>query len=366
MHTSTHAARRYAAPFAIVAAMLLALSGSQLASASANRSANRSAHVTPATASQPAQFGIDVDFRGLTADTPEEMQAQVAHIVAYAKSLHSNAIVFSFPYTMPSPNASVVANEAETPSMAQLKAGIADARAAGLAVTLRPYLDQTSLKAFGNQYWSGVIHPAHLPQWFASLTRLLTPYLALARHSGVGTFVVGSEFNSLSNSKYWPPLLATAARIYHGHLSYADNWDQYAANVVGVPVKNVGLDAYPPQLVRNGASVQQLTNGWLGWFDHAKSALRSRTTIYEVGIVATAGAYRLPYAWSLKGAYSAATQRNWFMAACLGARKALVPGIFYWGIASDQTFTPQGANNRGSFFGRSAQSALKTCFTKVY
>jgi hypothetical protein len=258
-------------------------------------------------------------------------------------------------------------HEAITPSVSEIRVAVQAARRFGLRVTLRPFLDQVALKKFGNSYWSGSIAPRSRTRWFSSLYQVLLPYARLAQQLHVETFVVGSELTSLSNDPNWSPLLKRISQTYSGKLSYAVNWDTYPSGQVGVPVEKVGLDAYPPQSVGSKASVATLTKGWRDWLARTPAALRARTTIYELGILATDGAYAIPWAWSLRGKFDENIQSRWFRAACVAARAESLPGIFFWGITSTQSLIgPQGTTSPGSFVGRSGQTAIRWCFTHVY
>jgi hypothetical protein len=136
---------------------------------------------------------------------------------------------------------------------------------------------------------------------------------------------------------------------------------------VGVPVRTVGLDAYPPQNLGANATVSQLTAGWIKWFDKAPSKLRELTTIDELGIVATSGAYKIPYAWTVAGRYDPTVQTRWFTAACAAARASGIQGIYFWGMSSNQVpVITAGKSDRNSFVGRPSQSAITWCFQHVY
>ena len=311
--------------------------------------------------------GIDVDWIGQQDVPLATLTAQAQSVMQYVKSLGSNSVTISFAYDTPNRTSDVVRAEAITPSVQQVELAVKAAHRYGLAVTIRPFLDQVPLKAVASSLWSGAVSPTNRSAWFAHLYAFLAPYLVMSQKTGVQTFVVGSELNALASAPNWRPLLAQAGRLYHGKLSYAANWDVYETSDIGVPVHTAGLDAYPPQDVGWNASLKKLTNGWLQWFEKSPTSLHKKTVIYEVAILATDGAYKLPWAWTLAGKYNPEVQYRWFMAACLAARDAGIAGINFWGITSNQVLTGSpGSTDRGSFAGRAGATAIKTCFTQVY
>ncbi len=351
----------------ITSLVLCVVVSSLLASSAA--AATRTKPATFGRARPPAERGIDIDWIGQRAlpsglSTWAEQKNEAAELMRYVKALGSNSVVISFGYGTPSPFSNILRAEAITPTIAELRMAIAEAHRFGLRVTLRPFLDQVALKKFGTSYWSGVIAPTDRGHWFASLYSLLVPYLELAQRTGVTTFVVGSELNSLIDDPHWSALIDRAKRIFRGQLSYAANWDTYATGQVGVPVHKVGLDAYPPIDVGPSASVATLTADWTNWFSQTPATLRHHTTVYEVAILATDGAYALPYAWNLRGNYNAGIQSRWFRAVCTAVRTADVPGLYFWGVTSTQSFLGEGTTDRISFVGRAGQEAIRWCFTQ--
>ena len=339
--------------------MLLATEGATISAASS-------------LASPSMTRGVDVDWIGGGAlpaamRSPAAELAQSLVVMQYVKSLGSNSVMISFSFGMRSPTSNVLYQEPITPSVAQLGLAVEAAHQYGLRVTLRAFLDQKVLREFGADYWSGNIEPSNRAKWFSSLSSVLTPYLRFAQNRGVSEFVIGSELDSLAGDPHWAGLLHQVSTIYKGRLSYSANWDVYQLDDVGVPVQAVGVDAYPPQNVGTNATVSQLTKGWLSWFDKAPASLRARTTIDEIGIVPTAGAYKVPYAWSLAGKYDPEIQTRWFTAACSAARTSGISGIYFWGMTSSQIPTETASDAGGdSFVNRPAVAAIKWCFRNVY
>ena len=112
--------------------------------------------------------------------------------MAYIKSLQANSVSISFPFFMAGPSSSAVYAKNTTPSPAQLAVLVNNAEAAGLYVSIRPLLDESTLGR-SRVHWS----PDDPAAWFVSYQRFLLPYAAMAQREKVPEFIVGTELSKI-------------------------------------------------------------------------------------------------------------------------------------------------------------------------
>jgi hypothetical protein len=301
------------------------------------------------------QLGVGIDFYTYPG---ENVMAAAKSTIAYLKSLHANSISISFPYFMHGKHASRVYADGETPSPAELAGVAALAEKAGLYMSLRPLLDETSL-GVPRTNW----RPDNLAAWFASYQRFLLPYAEMAQETRIPEFIEGAEFSVFGHSRQWNGLANALRRIYTGTLAYDNNW--------GIPVKGnggkgvvEGVDSYQPMTVPRNASVSQLTAAWTAY----DRTLAPGTVELEVDIAAVPGAYLKPYqvsGWNEKS-LSPSIQVRWFTAACNGVAKAHLGGIYFWGVGLGQsTRTPPDLANPASWVNSPGEVAISDCFGKL-
>jgi hypothetical protein len=310
-----------------------------------------------------AQRGIDVLWYYDQVDSSAQVVAKANATFGYIRSLGANATSISFPVYMASADASTVQAGQDTPPPSLLAIAVRNARQHGLRVTIRPELDGAAL---GPVHWRGTIAPASRSRWFASYLALLTPYLQMARQTGVAQFEIGVEFNSLTSDRQWGPLIARAKQIFPGLIGYSSNWNLFANGGLGPPqVSSQDLDAYFPSSLGPGATVGQLANSWLNWLSGAAINLR-HVVIAETGIAAQPGAYQHPYnSGNALLPITPQIQQRWFAAACKVAISQHMRGLYYWYLDFNQppgTFSPAAAPPT-SFVGRSA-GVIRSCFEK--
>ena len=241
------------------------------------------------------------------------------------------------------------------------------AQAAGLRVTLRPLLDETSLVAAGPNFWRGNLAPTDPSAWFASYESFLAPYLSLAARDKVPSFDIGSELTSLQTDPRWDTVVSGARSLYFGQLTYSDNWDVYVQQRVTIPVDQVGVDAYPnmPSL-GDDATLGQLVAGWNTWLDKWTSGPLPDSLFYEVGAPAQKGAYKHPGSWGTANSsdLDLAVQQNWFDAACQVARDRKMAGIYYWryDMQQDPATADPIHDRTDNWVGRPAAQTIRSCF----
>jgi hypothetical protein len=280
-------------------------------------------HLAPSRSSLPPaphvgrpafQRGIDID---LYTYPGQNVMAEANTDVRYALALHANAVSVSFPFFMSGSDAPGVYTNSATPSPSELAVVAREAEQAGLYVSIRPLLDETSL-GMSRVGWK----PRHPTAWFASYRQFLLPYAEMAQREHIPELFVGAEFDRFGASPRWKVLDGALRRVYHGRLAYARNWNVTSAQGGRV---TQAVDAYPPfSEVPASASVSRLTHAWKTFDQRLPRGLVET----EVGIAAVSGAYAQPWKVQWPGkVIDSAVQARWFTAACLAAQARHLGGI---------------------------------------
>lgn len=279
-----------------------------------------------AMALPPFQAGVTIVVYGNDPGLATRTQAMLDRL----KALHVNSVSLAFPFFQAGWTASSVRTDPQqTPSMAYIVSFTREAHNRGMAVLLRPLLDEISLHP---SHWRGTIQPANRDQWFQSYTSLLRTYGQAAGAEGVDVLDIGTEFVSLQgDTPLWLALIQSVREVYHGKLTYSANWDS-AYPAFGQALDFAGVDAFFPLTAPTGASVNQLASAWQSWKAHLSDI--SRTTgrpvvLTELGVTAQAGSYQRPYQWSYGTAFSPESQRRYYAASCQ-ALKSTVSGMYWW------------------------------------
>ncbi len=301
----------------------------------------------PAAAKQPVQFGIntyvvysDCSNPGATAGLVRTAQTQMAAF----RSLGANAVALAFPIYVDSVTSSTVVSGCAasppapylqmTPSPDQL-AAIADvAHAAGLAVRLRPLIDETNINTTPG-IWRGVLQPSDRSAWFRSYSKVIMPYITMAQAHGIEHFTLSSELDSLASDPAWWRIIAKVKQNYSGDLTNTANWGTTLGQIPK-PGTSFGLDAYlglnPTTTgITDSSTVKQLYRAWLTTEPAGPVPLHD-TVIDEVGISSSNGAYKAPYTWRFpESAFNPTIQANWFAMIIKVDKPQRIARMYYWG-----------------------------------
>jgi hypothetical protein len=298
------------------------------------------------------KLGIDIDFYA----TPgTKITATARQDIAYIKHLQANAVSISFPYYT-NPSGTVVHALPSTPSMAQLTTLVGVAEQAGLAVTLRPLLNETGLEGVTRPHW----RPASLTSWFTAYKRFLLAYARLAQADHVTTFVIGTEFTRFNRVPLWDALAAAIRTVYRGQVAYDNNWGTPRNHAPGITQT---LDAYRPVQLPTSAPLGALETAWTAW----TRTLPRSLVLSEVGVDPQPGVYNHPWLWNVPGQpIIPEIQAKWFAAACHAVAKAHLGGIYFWPLYFGQRLTtPLGVKAPTAFAGTTGAAAIARCFTAL-
>jgi hypothetical protein len=310
----------------------------------------------PAVGEPGLQLGIDIDFYA-SPGIPVATLAQ--QDIAYVKSLHANAVSIAIPF-FSNPAGTVLGSDGRTPTTGQLSELVRTAERAGLAVTIRPLLNEQSIGE-SRVLW----RPADLDGWFAQYEKFLLPYAALAQRDHVPVFAVGVEFTRFGSVQQWKGLDAGLRAVYHGTLAYSNNWISREHPVPGHGGPGVVemTDAYPRFNLPDDTSPATLTATWTQW----AHPLPARTVLSEVGIASRPGAYLRPYLWTpATTSLVPQIQVNWFNAACHAVTADNLGGLYIWTLPFGQSLTlPADQEDPGSFIAMPGQAAIAKCFSSL-
>ena len=289
------------------------------------------------------QLGVDIDAYTYPG---QDVAAAAQTDVAYIESLHANAVSISFPFFVDGPRSDTVTAGTPTPTPGQLAAIVAAAANAGLYVSVRPLLDETSI-GMPRVDWVSSDPGA----WFASYQAFVLPYAAAAQRAHASEFIVGAELTRIERMPQWKGVDSALARRFSGTLAYANNWGRFRLAGDGGNVTET-VDAYKPARA-------PLAQAWLR-FDQQ---LPPGTVETEVGIAAVDQAWRKPYQhhWST-ARLDPAVQAQWFAAACAAARATHLRGIYFWAIGLGQLAGPTLAQ-QFNWAHSAGATAISACFT---
>jgi hypothetical protein len=163
------------------------------------------------------QLGVDID---LYTYPGQDFAAAAAADIDYVVSLHANSVSVSYPFFMSGSRANSVHATAATPTPSQLAILVHDAEQAGLYVSIRPLLDETSLGQ-PRGHWI----PADPAAWFASYQQFLASYAAMAQVQHAQVFIVGTEFSQFATSQRWNSLDRALRVSGAGRTPWQSHWN---------------------------------------------------------------------------------------------------------------------------------------------
>jgi hypothetical protein len=345
--------RSVSAAGAVLLVAVAGCSSATIKTVSQPATSRRSDSPRPSWSQPPAfQRGIDIDlyiFPGMNAMAAGRADVQ------YALSLHANAVSFTFPFFMAGENAQGVYASRETPSP-DVVAGLARyAQQAGLYVSIRPLLDESSL-GVSRTGWK----PRDITAWFASYQQFLQPYAEMAQRLHIPELIVGAEFDEFGFSSGWDGLDRALGRVYQGQLGFSRNWTVNGSQ--GGPVNQL-VDSYPAfRGLSAGSSPAALTAAWESYDRQLPAGMVQS----EVGIAAVEGAYARPWTlnWPAGTTIVPAIQAMWFTAACHAAKATGLGGIYFWSLGLGPPSGPTLAQ-AGAWSDSPGSNAISACFSEL-
>lgn len=318
------------------------------------------------------QLGIQVYWVANSDDASDAVvEAKARRLINYAISLNANSIAITFPfYTYGITSDQVYADPKTTPTPRQIEDFLAEAAKSNMRVTIRPILNEDVLVQENSLAWRGDIQPQSVSAWFQSYQQLLMPYAEAAQQGRAATFVMGAELNSLERYPEWSSLTSALQSVYSGEIVYDENFDEFAAGDLNLPLPGHNVDAYPRFDLPDDASVSTIAQAWESWLGVHRPLVLRNMVLAEVGIVAVPGAYRSPGAWvgTTNSPIDPQVQANWFQAVCQAVAAENVGGGIYWwevNFDADPADPAPFQSDRLTFLGRPGEQAIRSCFATL-
>ena len=106
----------------------------------------------------------------------------------------------------------------------------------------------------------------------ASYEKFILLYAELAEETQSDIYCIGTELKTFVDERpeFWGNLIQKVKQVYHGKLTYAANWDEYAKTPFWSELDYIGVNAYFPLCEKQNPTVETLTKGWKPWKDKMK------------------------------------------------------------------------------------------------
>jgi hypothetical protein len=314
--------------------------------------------VHPRTAATDFQAGLSIlvyDHDPQLTGYPKLLDQLVADDV--------NSLSIAFPVYTDGVRSNSVHAGADTPSDAALTTMIAQAKARGFTVMVRPLLDEASLLP----HWRGEIAPSSPAAWFASYGSVILSYARLASETGADSLGIGSELNSMEpDVASWRGLIQQVRQVFAGQLTYSVNWGNSFRTGFWPDLDFISFDAYfPLDHTPERATVAQLEADWQRWFDLLKRTdqpFGKPIAFTEVGVVPETGAHLKPWNPNAGSGLDLEEQRAFYEATCTASGGA-INGLYWWaaGPSVPADLAPADYNP----LGRPAESAMQACYARI-
>lgn len=180
-----------------------------------------------------------------------------------------------------------------------LESIIADAKALGLKVAIKPHVDTR------DGTFRGLIDPKDPKAWFASYSSMTLHYARLAQDSGADALAVGTELMSMTKphlTHYWKDLIRNTRAKFQGHVTYAAFMVEFPQIRFWSELDSIGVDAYFPMGVPGSeAKRQDMAALWRDFYIPLLKGFSSgqgKPILFaEIGIASQEGAHVRPWAY---------------------------------------------------------------------
>jgi hypothetical protein len=243
---------------------------------------------------------------------------KVGDLLDRLASLNVNTVSLVFSIYQDGPEGSeVYARQGSTPTDASVQVFIRAAHARGMAVLLRPTLDEANLRSVDR--WRGQIDPTDVATWFKTYGELIGHYAEICEREQVAGLSVGVEFESMEQyHDQWRALIGDVRDVYNGLITYSFNFQRQDVAFADL-LDFVGLDAYYPLEASTGATVAQLDAAWQPPVDalmRLQQATGKQVVLTEIGLRSQADTFRNPFAVNSEGVVSQEDQATYYASMC--------------------------------------------------
>ncbi|WP_224491346.1 glycoside hydrolase family 113 [Robertkochia flava] len=131
----------------------------------------------------------------------------------------------------------------------------------GIRVMVKPHL------WIGRGYFTGDLVMEKEVDWEAlenAYREFILFYAVLAEEEQAEMFCVGTELHSFARQRpdFFRKLIREVRKVYHGKLTYAENWDQFDKIEFWDDLDLIGVDAYFPLSESKTPAVEELREQW--------------------------------------------------------------------------------------------------------
>jgi hypothetical protein len=291
-------------------------------------------------------------------ETPQGPQGAAA--MATAGVDYATVLVTQYQQTYTSNT--IAPSSTQTPTDAAVVAAIANLKAQGIKVVLKPHVDSL------DGYWRGQLEPTNEAAWFASYQTFIVHYATIAQAQGADIFVIGCELRTLSGSyngsstlPYWQTIIDAVRAVYSGPITYAANatgaGDEFTTVSFWDKLDMIGVDGYFPLTNHADPTLTELKNAWTNAADNVNGfnplqALKSVQSAYglpliftELGYMSTSGTNEEPYNYTHPGTYDPTEQQNCYEAffEVFSQQTSWMKGVFWW----DWSVSPPATDDLG-------------------
>jgi hypothetical protein len=248
---------------------------------------------------------------------------------------------------------SIFIDARKTPSRADLKTLLLDARQLGLRVTVMPILLLANPR--GSE-WRGVIEPPDWENWWGQYRDFVLYFADIANEGGAEALIIGSEL--VSTEKYtaqWEKTIAAVRQRFGGRLGYSANWDHYKPIQFWDKLDFVGMTSYYTLADKKNPTVDEIVARWKPIYDEVAAWQRQVNkpiVMTEVGWCSQEGAATAPWNYYQNQIATPAgheEQRRLYEAFLkTWDGKPGIQGIIWWewtlgaGGSGDYGYTPKG------------------------
>lgn len=237
----------------------------------------------------------------------------------------------------------------------ELRSMVEYAQSLGLRVILKPTVNCANgvWRAYIDFFDNEVPCEPKWSRWFASHTRFMRHYAALAQSTGCAMFIAGCEMvMAQRREEEWRALVAKVREAYGGPVSY--NTDKYQEDRVAWwdCVDIISSSGYYP------------LGAWSAQLDRIEAVAKRFGKPFffaEAGCRSARGAAGVPNDWNLQGAPDADEQARWYAEAFeQAARRPWVRGFGLWDWPA-RLYSEKSAAHDGSycFYAKPAEAAVR-------
>jgi hypothetical protein len=240
-----------------------------------------------AAAETPSPSVFTLPYKGFNYVSYYNGGYENANSLAALAATGANAAALSFEYGINVQNSTVYADPNYTDGLTVVGTTIAEAKAKGMSVMVRPlidFLDPTKIGSYHVGDWRSYYNPADPAVFFASYQQMIVSVAQTAQANGADMLCIGVELDQLTGPAYqadWSNIIAAVRQVFSGMLTYSAEWNADASpwqGHHGLPagtgnlvsqisfwsqVDFLGIDEYAPISDAAQPTHADLVNGWM-------------------------------------------------------------------------------------------------------